>query len=215
MNLSNYVVSQKNLLKISALTGVRGYSVLFTGLDFILPAGQFVALRGPNGSGKTTLLRIIAGLITPETGQIAFSASSRTQNADPNDLIFYLGHEHGLRANETPLSHLHDWADIHRAPRHPVKAALDRVGLSARSMVSAYALSAGQKKRLGLARALVAPRSIWLLDEPAAALDAAGQALLCELIREHCAKGGAVLAALHDSLDIEPDSVLNMSEFLP
>lgn len=209
------MVSQENLLKISALTGVRGYSVLFSGLDFILPAGQFVALRGPNGSGKTTLLRLIAGLISPETGRITISASPQTDTSDPNDQIFYLGHEHGLRANETPLSHLHDWADIHRAPSHTVKPALDRVGLTARSMVSAYALSAGQKKRLGLARALVAPRRIWLLDEPAAALDAAGQSLLCDLIGEHCAKGGAVLAALHDTLDIEPDTALNMSEFQP
>ena len=186
------------------LVGVRGYSILFSGLDFSLPYGRFAALKGPNGSGKTTLLRMIAGLIAPESGKVRTCIEVYHQGP------FYLGHEHGLRSNETPLSHLRDWADLHRAPRSSIPDALERLGLTARQNVSAHALSAGQKKRVGLARALIAHRKLWLLDEPAASLDVAGQSLLCALIKEHIAGGGACLAALHDPLELVPDDVLDL-----
>lgn len=198
---------EETSLGLNALMGVRGYAILFSGLSFTLQSGQFAALKGPNGSGKTTLLRMVAGLIAPETGTITRPDEFREQGP------YYLGHDSGLRPSETPLSHLRDWADLHHAPRSAVEPALERMGLKARALVHAHALSAGQKKRVGLARALIAPRKLWLLDEPAAALDVKGQALLCDLIGEHLASGGLCLAALHDPLNLQPDKILDLSEF--
>lgn len=207
--LPNIVTSEDITMKIRNLAGVRGYALLFSGLDFTLKAGEFVALKGPNGSGKTTLLRMIAGLIAPETGTIERPEENREQGP------FYLGHDSGLRPSETPLSHLRDWADLHHAPKDRIEPALERMGLKTRSLVHAHALSAGQKKRVGLARALITPRKLWLLDEPAAALDVKGQALLCTLITEHLQQGGMCMAALHDPLDLTPDMTLDLAEFQP
>lgn len=207
--LSNSGGSEEFGLELRALTGVRGYSLLFSGLSFSARSGQFIVLKGPNGSGKTTLLRMIAGLIRPETGEIDRPEEIGEQGP------FYLGHDHGLRPNETPVSHLKDWADLHHAPRSAISPAIDRMGLKARSMVPAHALSAGQKKRVGLARALTSPRKLWLLDEPAAALDVKGQALLCDLITEHKNAGGICVAALHDPLNLTPDGVIDMMDAQP
>ncbi|MFC6198209.1 heme ABC exporter ATP-binding protein CcmA [Ponticaulis profundi] len=209
MNLSNRESPPDFGLKIISLTGARGYNLLFSGLTVDVAPGNFVALVGPNGSGKTTLLRMLAGLITPEAGEIERPPEVREQGP------FYLGHESGLRPNETPLSHLKDWADLHHATSAGISAAIERVGLTERAMVPAHALSAGQKRRLCLARTLVAPRQLWLLDEPAAALDLHGQMLLCALIREHVAQGGICVAALHDPLDIEPDLTINLKDYQP
>ena len=206
-SLSEDLIKTDFALQISNLTAIRGYSILFSGLDFTLSSGTFTALKGPNGTGKTTLLRIIAGFIEPETGNVERAEEFREQGP------FFLGHEHGLRASETPLSHLKDWADIHFASRDKISDAIERVGLTIRQNVPAYSLSAGQKKRVALARALITPRKLWLLDEPASALDVRGQALLCELMREHLASGGAILAALHDPLDLAPDTILDLGEF--
>tara|TARA_X000000950_G_scaffold150131_1_gene185058 strand:- start:8790 stop:9473 length:684 start_codon:yes stop_codon:yes gene_type:complete len=195
------------ILTIDSLTAVRGYNLLFQGLNFKLQSGQFAALRGPNGTGKTTLLRMIAGFIEAETGTIEKVEEYRERGP------FYLGHDHGLRASETPLSHLTDWADIHYSPRSDIPDILERVGLTLRQHVPAYSLSAGQKKRVALARALITPRLLWLLDEPASALDTAGQALLCELMKEHLDEGGAILAAIHDDLELTPDLVLDLGAF--
>ena len=205
--MSKSETSERFGLKMSDLTAVRGYALLFSGLSANVEPGRFVAVRGPNGSGKTTLLRMLAGLLPPASGKISRPDEIREQGP------FYLGHESGLRPNETALSHLRDWADLHHAPRHTIDLAAGRVGLKARALVPAYALSAGQKKRLGLARALVAPRNLWLLDEPAASLDTGGQALLAELIREHTHAGGICLAALHDPLDLAPDEVIDLAEY--
>jgi heme ABC exporter, ATP-binding protein CcmA len=207
--LSKLTTSNGLELKITELTGVRGYSLLFRDLNFTLPPGRFACLSGPNGSGKTTLLRMIAGLIRPEAGTITCPEEFRDQGP------FYLGHENGLRPNDTAQEHLRDWADLHHADRSLIAPVIERVGLKARALVPAQALSAGQKKRIGLARALIAPRRLWLLDEPAAALDVSGQALLCELIREHLSAGGLCLAALHDPLELQPDMTLNLAEFQP
>ena len=195
-------------LKICGLTAVRGYNLLFSGLDFELAGGRFAVLKGANGTGKTTLLRMIAGFIEPETGEIELPDDARGQGP------FFLGHESGLRATDTPVGHLKDWADMHFAPRSAIEPAIQRVGLGARQLVPAYSLSAGQKKRVALARALVAPRNLWLLDEPASALDVSGQALLCELLSEHLKSGGACMAALHDPLNVTPDVTLDLGQYV-
>ncbi|MAP94057.1 MAG: heme ABC exporter ATP-binding protein CcmA [Ponticaulis sp.] len=198
-------------LKLRQLTAVRGYTLLFSGLDFDLAYGEFAALKGPNGAGKTTLLRMVAGLIAAESGEIEYSIPDEA----PARGIYYLGHELGLRPNETPLSHLRDWADMHHQPRERILPAIDRLGLTSRREVPAWSLSAGQKKRVALARSLVVPCPIWLLDEPASSLDVGGQCLLCELMTEHLNSNGAILAALHDPMDLEPSRVLDVGAFAP
>ena len=209
MNLPNLDSSAGEALKITDLTGARGYALLFTALDLTILPSEFVTLVGPNGSGKTTLLRMIAGLIRPEAGEIHRPAEAHEQGP------FYLGHETGLRPGETALGHLRDWADLHKADRSRIEPALERLGLAERALIPAHALSAGQKKRVGLARALIAPRRVWLLDEPASALDVRGQALLCDLISEHRSEGGLCLAALHDPVNLTPDNTLDLGAFRP
>lgn len=197
------------LIKATNLACARGYSLLFSGLGLEVRSGAFCVLRGPNGSGKTTLLRLLAGLSEPEVGEVVLGTE------DEPIRPFFLGHESGLRAGETPLQHLSDWADLHETKRSSVRDALHWVGLAKRQDVPAHALSAGQKRRLGLARAIVAPTLIWLLDEPAAALDTDGQALLVSMMKNHLTDGGAIIAALHDPSEIEPDQTLNVAEFKP
>lgn len=198
-------------LKLTRVTAVRGYALLFSGLEFELAPGEFAAVRGPNGSGKTTLLRMVAGLAEPEDGEINLGFDDVGYGRG----MYFLGHELGLRPNETPFSHLSDWADIHSLPKDSIPQILERLGLSRRRDVPSWSLSAGQKKRVALARALIVPSPLWLLDEPASALDVSGQALLCELMREHLANGGAILAALHDPMELKPDLELDIGAFAP
>jgi len=197
-------------LKTEDASAVRGYALLFSGLNFSLSYGQFAAVKGPNGSGKTTFLRIVAGLAETETGTIERFVPEAASGRG----LFFLGHELGLRTSETPKSHLTDWADIHGVSRQTIPGALQRLGLETRQDVPAWSLSAGQKKRVALARALVAPCPIWLLDEPASALDVKGQTLLCALMKEHLSDGGAILAALHDPMEISPDIELDIGAFV-
>lgn len=209
--MPSFASSSPFALKLSHLTAVRGYALLFSDLSFELKSGSFAAVRGPNGSGKTTLLRMVADLAEPETGEIVLGESENSYGKG----IYFLGHELGLRASETPWSHLTDWADIHSAPKDGIADILDRMGLSKRRDVPVWSLSAGQKKRVALARALVVPAPLWLLDEPASALDVGGQALLCDLMREHLAEGGSILAALHDPMELVPDTELDIGAYAP
>ena len=139
-------------LVLEQLVGVRGYSLLFSGLDFSLPKGRFAALKGPNGSGKTTLLRIIAGLIAPESGSVQRVEEGFHQGP------FYLGHDHGLRPNETPLSHLRDWADLHHAPREKITGALDTAGTDRTDRMFQLTLCRQGKKSGSVLRALLSHR---------------------------------------------------------
>lgn len=198
-------------LKLTHVTAVRGYALLFSGLNFEMGPGQFAAVRGPNGAGKTTLLRMVAGLSEPEDGKIEFGFEDIGYGRGIN----FLGHELGLRSSETPYSHLRDWADIHSLQKSGIADILERLGLSRRRDVPVWSLSAGQKKRVALARTLIAPSPLWLLDEPASALDVSGQALLCDLMREHLQSGGSILAALHDPMELKPDLDLDIGAFAP
>jgi heme exporter protein A len=190
-------------LSVHDLAIARGGRVLFEALSFALACGGYAEIRGANGSGKTSLLRAIAGFLKPHAGRIVFERVE-----EPATALHYLGHLNGLKQAASVGAHLRYWGGLLGGDDH---AALSRVGLEAIADLPARALSQGQARRLALGRLLVAPRPIWLLDEPGAALDANGRDMLAKLVVEHRAKAGIVLAAVHEPLGVEPDQVVTLS----
>ncbi len=148
-------------------------------------------LRGPNGSGKSTLLRILAGLTQPHAGKVTFADGAEEPGRH------YLGHLDAVKPSETAAEQAAFWARYFGHDQAEALKAMKRVGLSGRETVPGRGLSAGQKRRLALVRLLIEPRPVWLLDEPTAALDVEGRALVTQLVNEHQASGGMVIAAIH------------------
>lgn len=181
-------------VKGEALTLARGARVLAEALSFEAKPGAFVEIRGPNGSGKTTLLRALAGFLRPRAGKIRYSGAE-----EPAEALHYLGHLNALKLSISAREHVRYWAGL-LSGEDNIEGALDRVGLTRAADLPARVLSQGQQRRLALTRVLIAPRSVWLLDEPSAALDADGRALLQDLIAEQIARGGIVFAAVHNAL---------------
>ncbi len=174
------------------LGAVRGERILFSGLNFTLGAGELVALRGVNGAGKTTLLRQLAGLSQPQAGRV-----------DRAGRHHWISHNNGLKAHETPRRHLMHWARVWGSSAG-IDEVLTMLRLKRPADVPCSLLSAGQKRRTALGRLLLEVRPVWLLDEPFNALDAEGQAWLGTLMTDHCARGGAIVAALHAAAPITP-----------
>ena len=190
------------MLRVTDLACARGGVPVLHGVSFDLAAGEVLLLRGPNGSGKTTLLRIIAGLQPAMHGRI----EGRSDN------IAYGAHSDGLKATLTVAENLEFWAGIYGTKNIDVALlAYDLTGLADRM---AQNLSAGQKRRLGLARLLVTGRNIWVLDEPTVSLDAAAVALFADTIRAHCGGGGAALIATHIDIGVAARE-LDVSAFKP
>lgn len=179
------------VLEVENLAATRGYRVLFEGLRLRVTGGEAVELRGPNGSGKSTLLRILAGLTRPAAGALKL-AHGKEEAAR-----HYLGHADAIKPNETAQQQARFWARFFGQADAAADAALARMGLASRADVPGRGLSAGQKRRLALVRLLVDPRPVWLLDEPTAGLDVQGRGLMDELVAEHLAGGGLVVAAMH------------------
>ena len=179
------------VLEAENLAAARGLRVLFEGLNLKVSAGESLELRGANGSGKSTLLRILAGLTQPIAGEVRYSGTHQDGHRH------YLGHLDAVKPTETALEQARFWARYFGRPQDVADAAIKRVGLAARRAVPGRGLSAGQKRRLALTRLLIEPRPVWLLDEPTAALDAEGRMLVMQLVAEHRAGGGMVIAAVH------------------
>ena len=186
-------------ITVTGLTVRRGERTLFKGLDFVVPQGAVLAVRGANGAGKTTLLLVLAGIIRADAGRIDF-AGRDPATVRPGADIHLFGHLPALKPRLTVAENLRFWALVSGATGMSVGAALGEVGLGAIAALDAGYLSAGQSRRLALARLLVSLRPIWLLDEPTAALDAAGEALVGRLIDRHRDGGGIVIAATHHDL---------------
>jgi heme exporter protein A len=192
------------LLRVSDLACLRGGRLVFSGVSFTVGSGELLALVGPNGSGKSSLLRILAGLLPPHSGAFVLERAAE-------DATHYLGHVDALKPALSLRETLRFWAALYRGEAGGCEAAADRVGLAHALDLPVRVLSAGQRRRAGLARLLLAPRPLWLLDEPTAALDREGEAVLGELMREHLAGGGVIIAATHGDLPVAANAVLDMA----
>jgi heme exporter protein A len=187
-------------LSASELECVRGGKRVFADLGFEVGAGEALLLLGPNGAGKSSLLRMVAGLLRPAAGSLELAG------ADPDrslaEQAHYLGHLDPLKSSLSVGENLRFWTRF-LGGEGDSGAALRAVGLERVGDLPAGYLSAGQRRRLSLARLLAVERPIWLLDEPASALDADGQALLRDVMRRHLAAGGLILAATHAPLGLD------------
>jgi len=181
---------------------VRGGREVFAGLAFEAAAGEALAVTGHNGAGKTSLLRLIAGLLQPAGGTIEIEGGEPELTVP--EQAHYLGHRDALKPALSVTENLSFWADfLGGSTARPVLDCLAAVGLAHAADLPAAYLSAGQRRRLSLARLLAVRRLLWLLDEPTAALDVAGQAMFAGLMREHLASGGLIVAATHGPLGID------------
>src|ERR1043165_2907192 len=196
-------------LEASGLACVRGGREVFTGLGFSVGSGEALLVTGRNGSGKSSLLRMVAGLVRVAGGRLALA------DADPDQTIpeqaHYLGHQDALKPSLTVAENLLFWAR-YLGGAESVQGALAAVELAALADLPAAYLSAGQRRRLSLARLLTAKRPLWLLDEPTSALDREAQDMLAGLMRQHLAGGGIIAAATHGPIGVDGASELRLGE---
>ncbi len=184
---------------------VRGGREVFSGLDFEASSGEAVAITGPNGAGKTSLLRLIAGLLTMADGSIDLEGGEAELTLP--EQAHYLGHRDALKPALSVMENLCFWRDFlggaaFDAAENLATESLAAVGLDHAVRLPAAYLSAGQRRRLSIARLLAVRRPIWLLDEPTSALDAAGQSLFATLMGDHLSRGGLIVAATHAPLGL-------------
>lgn len=201
-------------LRIEELTCRRAGRSVFAGLAARVSAGQALLLEGPNGSGKSSLLRILAGLIAPEAGDAWIGEVSLTgDRAEFQSQIVYAGHLDALKPAFTAYETLDFWARLYGADPSGVERALAALALGPLRDHPVRILSAGQRRRLGLARLVLIERPVWLLDEPTTSLDAASTARVADLARIHCKAGGIVVAATHTDFAIDAAQTLNPADF--
>jgi heme exporter protein A len=192
----------------SKLTCVRGGREVFAGLDFELAAGAALLVTGRNGAGKSSLLRMIAGLVRIADGRLDLVGGDAEQSIA--EQAHYLGHQDALKPSLSVAENLRFWARYLGAIDAPNEAALVAVGLDELAALPAAYLSAGQRRRLSIARLVAVKRPIWLLDEPTSALDDVSQKRLAELMRVHLAGGGLIIAATHGSIGLAGASELRL-----
>lgn len=197
-------------LTASDLACRRGGRQVFSGVSFFVASGELLTISGRNGAGKSSLLRVVVGLVRLAHGSLA------VEGGDPELTIgeqaHYLGHQDALKPSLSVGENLHFWSRFLGAGPVGLAEPLAAVGLEALADLPAAYLSAGQRRRLSIARLLAVKRPIWLLDEPTSTLDAAAQQGLTELMRTHLAAGGLILAASHGSIGLDGTRELQLGD---
>lgn len=187
----------------------RGGRPVFSGLSFQVASGQVLAVTGPNGSGKSSLLRLLAGLLRPASGTVNCRGA-----CEEEPVAHYLGHLDALKPALTLTETLRFWGAIYRQDRPltdmDMNETAETVGLRHALNLPVGVLSAGQRRRAALARLMLTPRPLWLMDEPFAALDAKGEELLRKLMAGHVGRNGLIVAATHQPLPVPPDATIEL-----
>ena len=195
-------------LSADNLTCVRGGRTVFAGLSFAVSGGEALTVTGRNGAGKSSLLRMMAGLVRVAGGRLALAGGEA--EATIAEQAHYLGHQDALKSSLSVRENLAFWIEYLGGHRETLPAALDAVGLKRLAGLPAAYLSAGQRRRLSIARLAAVERPLWLLDEPTSALDAQSQDRLAGLMRAHLGKGGIIVAATHGPIGLDAPRELKL-----
>lgn len=199
-------------ISVEGLACRRGERLLFSNLSFSLASGEALVVTGRNGAGKSSLIAMLAGRLAPAAGEIRAEGIGEATLAEVTN---HVGHKEGLKAALTAEENLAFARAMLGRPRMSPREALARVGLARAADLPTGYLSAGQRRRVALARLFVSHRPLWLLDEPTSALDAASQARLAGIMREHLAEGGLIIAATHAPLGLEGAKTLDIDAHAP
>ena len=195
----------KNTLTATGIQVERGGRLVLTAPNFAISAGEAATLTGPNGAGKSTLLRALAGLLPISAGDAVYGEHTIAADRESyGELIAYAGHLDAVKPALSVAGNLAAWAAIYRADPSMVRTALERFALEHIAEAPATFCSAGQKRRLGLARLLIMDRPVWLLDEPTVSLDRASTEVFADAVADHCNRGGLAVAATHIDIGL-PD----------
>jgi heme exporter protein A len=190
---------------------VRGERLVFSGLDLAVAPGSALVLSGPNGSGKSSLLRLLSGLLTPAQGRIVWDGAPVADDPEAHRArLTFVGHHDPIKPGLTVAENLAFWMAM-RDGAGTVEPALAALGLDRLADQPGRFLSAGQRRRLNLARLAAVPTRLWLLDEPTAGLDAAAQALLAGLMNRHIARGGLIVASAHGPIGLDRAATLDLA----
>ena len=199
-------------LEVSGLECIRQDIILFQDISFKLQSGDLLQVDGLNGSGKSSLLRILAGLMQQNAGKISWQREEiSTCRYEYQQELSYIGHLNGVKDALTALENLQVMVALAGSKSEiTLSHALDQLELTGMETVPLSRMSAGQKRRVALARLLVTKAAIWLLDEPFTSLDASGKLIIERLITEHCARGGIIIFSTHQPMEIEGCSIMHI-----
>lgn len=198
----------------SELCCIRGERLVFAGLGFELTPSGALILVGPNGSGKSSLLRLMAGLLKPASGALHWNGEPVPADKDAhNARLHYVGHQDAVKPVLSVAENLAFWAGLRGGGGRTVDDALDTFGISHLADIPGRFLSAGQRRRVNLARLIAAEATLWLLDEPTTALDTQAIAALESTINEHRRSGGMVVLATHADIAAADPTVLDLADF--